>query len=177
MHPQIRGDGPGQCPICGMDLVPVASEDSEADDEAALFAVKLSNAAMKIAEVSTSTIEKRTPGKEIYLPGKVMADERRISELTSRFSGRIEKLMINFTGQKVRKGQVLAKVYSPALVTAQKELLEAYKYQESNPKYYQASRQKLKLCVQRLLKLKQRFPLQWQRLSEPVIWALWIIIK
>lgn len=145
MHPQIREDQPGYCPICGMDLVPITSDDLEADGEGAQFTVKLSNAAMKIAEVSTATIEKKAPGKEIYLPGKVMADERRISKLTARFPGRIKKLMINFTGQKVRKGQVLAKIYSPELVTAQKELFEAHKYKESNPKYYQASRQKLKL--------------------------------
>lgn len=143
MHPQIREDGPGSCPICGMDLIPVESDDT--DDDAAQFTVKLSNAAMKIAEVSMASIEKKAPYKEVYLPGKVMADERRISELTARYPGRIEKLMVNFTGQKVRKGQVLAKIYSPELVTAQRELFEAIKYKDSNPKYYQASRQKLKL--------------------------------
>jgi len=100
---------------------------------------------MKIAEVAMTTIEKKAPYKEVYLPGKVMADERRISQLTSRFPGRIEKLFVNFTGQKVRKGQVLSKIYAPELVTAQKELFEAYKFKDSNPNYYKAARQKLKL--------------------------------
>ncbi len=145
MHPQVREDGPGQCPFCGMDLIPVESDDSDEDGEAGQFTVKLSNAAMKIAEVSMTTIEEKAPYKEVYLPGKVVADERRISQLTARYPGRIEKLIVNFTGQKVRKGQVLAKIYSPELVTAQKELFEAIKYKESNPKYYQASQQKLKL--------------------------------
>ena len=143
MHPQIRQDEPGSCPICGMELIPLESDD--ADDDASEFTVKLSNAAMKIAEVEMSSIEKKAPYKEVYLPGKVMADERNIAELTARFPGRIEKLMVNFTGQKVRKGQVLAKVYSPELVTAQRELFEALKLKETNPNYYRATRNKLKL--------------------------------
>ena len=143
MHPQVQKDGPGSCPFCGMDLIPLESDASDGDGSE--FTVKLSNAAMKIAEVEMSTIEKKAPYKEVYLPGKVMADERKITELIARFPGRIEKLFINFTGQKVRKGQVLAKIYSPNLVTAQKELFEAIKFKETNPSYYKASRNKLKL--------------------------------
>lgn len=142
MHPQIQRDEPGNCPICGMELIPMKEDEDEGDAE---FTVKLSNAAMKIAEVEMSTIEKKAPYKEVYLPGKVMADERKISQLTSRYPGRIEKLFINFTGEKVRKGQVLAKIYSPELVTAQRELFEAMKFKETNPSYYRATRNKLKL--------------------------------
>ena len=144
MHPQIRNDEPGNCPICGMELIPLASDEGE-DESGAEFTVKLSNAAMKIAEVEMSTIESKAPYKEMYLPGKVIPDERNIAELTARFPGRIEKLFVNFTGQRVRKGQVLAKIYSPELVTAQRELFEALKFKEINPNYYTASRNKLKL--------------------------------
>ncbi|MCF6353187.1 MAG: efflux RND transporter periplasmic adaptor subunit [Cyclobacteriaceae bacterium] len=144
MHPQIKMEKPGDCPLCGMELVPMDMDDGD-DNGDGDYTVKLSNSAMKIAEVSTTQVEKKAPFKEIYLPGKVMPDERRISELTSRFSGRIEKLYVNFTGQKVRKGQVLAKIYSPELVTAQRELFEAFKFQETNPGYYKAARNKLKL--------------------------------
>ncbi len=144
MHPQIKMEKPGNCPLCGMELIPMDTDDGEDDGEGD-YTVKLSNSAMKIAEVSTTPVEKKAPYKEIYLPGKVMPDERRISELTSRFPGRIEKLYVNFTGQKVRKGQVLAKIYSPELVTAQRELFEAFKFQETNPGYYKAARNKLKL--------------------------------
>jgi len=144
MHPQIKMEKPGDCPLCGMELVPMDTDDGE-DSGDGDYTVKLSNSAMKIAEVSTTPVEKKAPFKEIYLPGKVMPDERRISELTSRFSGRIEKLYVNFTGQKVRKGQVLAKIYSPELVTAQRELFEALKFQETNPGYFKAARNKLRL--------------------------------
>lgn len=145
MHPQIRANKPGKCPICGMTLIPLESDNAESDDESDQYTVKFSNAAMKIAEVEMSTIEKKAPYKEVYLPGKVMADERNISALTARYPGRIEKLLINYTGQKVGKGQVLAKIYSPQLVIAQRELFEALKFKDSNPSYYKASRNKLKL--------------------------------
>jgi len=145
MHPQIRSDKPGKCPICGMTLIPLESESADGVDVADLYTVKFSNAAMKIAEVETSIVERKAPYKEIYLPGKIEADERKIAALTARYPGRIENLSINYTGQKVRKGQVLAKIYSPQLVTAQRELFEALKFKESNPGYYKASRNKLKL--------------------------------
>lgn len=143
MHPQIRSDKPGNCPLCGMELIPLLEE--EDDGAEGDYTIKLTNAAMKIAEVSTSVIQKKAPYKEVYLPGKVMPDERRISQLTARFPGRIEKLHVNFTGQKVKKGQILAQIYSPELVTTQKELFEAMKLKDTNPNYYRAVRNKLKL--------------------------------
>lgn len=142
MHPQIREDGPGQCPICGMDLIPVSSGGGEmvAEDE-----IQMTEAAMSIANVQTVTIQNAVPIKEIYLPGKVQADERRVSAVTSRFPGRIERLYVNFTGQEVRRGERLASIYSPELIQAQKELLTAVRYKESNPSFYEAAVNKLKL--------------------------------
>src|SRR5690606_21447117 len=67
MHPQIRSDKPGKCPICGMTLIPLESDNAEGDDESDQYTVKFSNAAMKIAEVEMSTIEKKAPYKEVYL--------------------------------------------------------------------------------------------------------------
>jgi membrane fusion protein, copper/silver efflux system len=142
MHPQINKDKPGKCPICGMTLIPL---DNGEEEELSLSEIKMSKSAMKIAEVETIIIEKKAPYKEVYFPGKVQPDERNIVELTARFGGRIEKLFINFTGQKVRKGQKLASIYSPDLVTAQKELFEAIKYKENNSAFYSAARNKLKL--------------------------------
>ena len=94
MHPQIRQDGPGQCPICGMDLIPVASggETVGADE------IQMTEAAMKVADIQTVTVQQAVPSKRIYLPGKVKADERRVAAVTARFPGRIERLYVNFTG-------------------------------------------------------------------------------
>jgi len=142
MHPQIRQEEPGSCPICGMDLIPL---ETSADDDEGPTSITMSARAMKIAEVETTIIESTAPYNELYLPGKIKPDETRIAELTARFPGRIEDLTINFTGQKVNQGEVLASVYSPELVTAQKELFEAKKLKDSNPEFYQAAVTKLSL--------------------------------
>jgi membrane fusion protein, copper/silver efflux system len=68
-----------------------------------------------------------------------------LAVITANYSGRIEKLFIDFTGQTVNKGQKLASIYSPELVTAQKELMEAAKYKDINPVLYNAAREKLRL--------------------------------
>ena len=143
MHPQIKKDQPGQCPICGMDLIPLDNGLDEAD--AGPDEVQMSNVAMKLAEVETTIVKKGKPERTVFLLGTVKPDERNISELTARFGGRIEKLFINFTGQDVKKGQKLAMIYSPELISAQRELLEALKYKETNPGFYKATRTKLKL--------------------------------
>ena len=144
MHPQVRQDHPGKCPICGMDLVPVSSLESE-DETVDPAEIRLTESAAKLADIQTWEVTRESPVKEIFLQGKVEADERRIAELTARFGGRIEKLFVSFTGENVRKGQPLATVYSPELITAQRELLEAVSYKEVSPSLYNAARAKLKL--------------------------------
>lgn len=143
MHPQIRQDKPGSCPICGMDLIPLAQnkETEEADPRE----IQMTESAMKLADVQTYVVQKGIPRKELRLQGEVKADERNIAALTARFGGRIEKLYVNYTGQYVRKGQKIAAIYSPDLNTAQQELLDAVKYKDSQPSLYRAARNKLKL--------------------------------
>ncbi|RZT91306.1 Cu(I)/Ag(I) efflux system membrane fusion protein [Ancylomarina subtilis] len=144
MHPQIKQDKPGLCPICAMDLIPLKSMQSGGDDVDPNEIV-MSESAAKLASIQTIRVEKGTPIKTINLQGKVQVDERNISELTARFGGRIEKLFVNYTGQQVRKGEKLASIYSPALLSAQKELLEAISFKESRPGLYTAAKGKLKL--------------------------------
>jgi Cu(I)/Ag(I) efflux system membrane fusion protein len=144
MHPQIKLDKPGKCPICAMDLVPVsdiqsAREDVHPDE------IQMTESAARLAEIQTVRVSKGVPGKEIFLQGKVQADERKISALTARFGGRIEKLFVSFTGENVKKGDKLATIYSPDLVTAQRELLEATHYKDVRPALYQAAKGKLRL--------------------------------
>lgn len=142
MHPQIQQNGPGQCPICGMDLIPL---DNSMDSEEALpDEVSMSASAMKLAEIQTYVVKRENPEKEIRLLGKVKPDERLVYSQAVHFPGRIEKLFINFTGEKVVKGQKLATIYSPELVTAQKELFEVLKDESTNPALVEAARNKLK---------------------------------
>ncbi|WP_262326642.1 efflux RND transporter periplasmic adaptor subunit [Carboxylicivirga litoralis] len=143
MHPQIKQDKPGLCPICAMDLIPLSSMGSGADD-ADPDEIVMSASAARLADIQTSVVSMGEPHKSIYMQGKLHVDERRISELTARFGGRIEELFVNFTGQQVRKGQKLATIYSPNLVSAQRELIEASEFKADNPSLYQAVRAKLK---------------------------------
>lgn len=140
MHPQIRQNEPGDCPLCGMDLIPLESTDGELDP----MAVSMSPTAMQLAQIQTMVVNKGKADKSIRLNGKVQADERLLSTQSSHIPGRIEKLSVNFTGEFVSAGQVLANVYSPELVTAQEELFEAKKIKETQPALFNAAKEKLK---------------------------------
>lgn len=144
MHPQIKQNKPGLCPICAMDLVPMETGSAEGE-HVDPNEIQMTESALALASVQTTIVKRGIPEKNVQLLGKVKADERKISELTARFGGRIEKLFINYTGQQVRKGQKLGTIYSPELISAQKELLEAVKYKSSNPSFYKAARTKLRL--------------------------------
>lgn len=140
MHPQIRMDKEGDCPICGMDLILLQNSNAEIDDQA----IEMSESAMKLAEVQTAMVSKGTSTKDILLYGKIQVDERLKQSQTAHVPGRIEKLLINVTGEQVRKGQLIAKIYSPELVTAQKELIEALSLKEKYPGMVEASCEKLR---------------------------------
>jgi Cu(I)/Ag(I) efflux system membrane fusion protein len=142
MHQQIRKNEPGLCPICGMDLIPVGNVTNQALD---INQIQMTEAAMKLADIQTVIVGSSIPEKQLYLPGRIEVDERGIANVTAHFSGRVEKLHADFTGQFINRGQLLATLYSPDLVTAQKELFEAMKFRTSNPTFYQAAVQKLKL--------------------------------
>jgi len=144
MHPQIKQDNPGKCPICAMDLIPLTVAQSGGEDIDPNEIV-MTEAAAKLADIQTMVVARGNPEKLVHLQGKVHADERNIAELTARFGGRIEKLFVNFTGQQVQKGEKLATIYSPDLVSAQRELIEALSFKESRPSFYTAARAKLKL--------------------------------
>ena len=140
MHPQIRMHEPGKCPICAMKLVPLNRGGITIDPNA----IRMTPEAAQLANVLTSKVSKQSPVKELRLYGKVQADERLLQSQVSYFPGRIEKLLVNFTGEVVRKGQILAVIYSPDLVTAQQELLETSATKESQPALYEASKYKLR---------------------------------
>jgi len=140
MHPQIKMPKPGKCPICGMELIPLHKEENTIDEDA----IQMTKEAAQLANVLTSKVSIQNPVKDLRLYGKVQADERLLQSQVSYFSGRIEKLLVNFTGELVRKGQVLAIIYSPDLMTAQQELLETASLKMTQPSLYEASKEKLR---------------------------------
>jgi membrane fusion protein, copper/silver efflux system len=141
MHPQIRKSEPGKCPLCGMDLIPLTGKSSSSIDSSA---VQLSAEAVQLANVMTSVVSKHKAVKEVRLYGKVQADERLFQAQVAHVSGRIEKLSVNFTGESVVKGQVLAEIYSPELINAEQEFLETLKTKQLQPELYEASKEKLR---------------------------------
>lgn len=141
MHPQIRQSGPGKCPLCGMALIPLKHESAVQENP---DSIRLTKEAAELANVATSVAQLRKPVKQIRLYGKVKPDERLLQSQVSHVSGRIDKLFVNFTGEAVSRGEPLAMVYSPELVTAQQELLEAAKAKATQPEIYEAAKSKLK---------------------------------
>ncbi len=143
MHPQIKLGEPGDCPICGMDLIPAGAASSTSSQYA--HAQEMTAEAIAMSNIQTTRVSGGSTGGKLSLTGKIQADERQNASVTAKFPGRIERLYVSFTGEQVRPGQRLASVYSPELVNAQKELLEAAKSKGTFPELYQAAREKLSL--------------------------------
>jgi len=141
MHPQIQQPQAGSCPICGMDLIPVVN-DAGADDGPRTLT--MSESAKALAEIQTTEVRYEFPEAEVRLVGKLEYDETRVKSLTARFPARIDELFVNYTGIPVKKGEHLASVYSPELMTAQRELLTAYAA-NPNGSIARAARKKLRL--------------------------------
>jgi Cu(I)/Ag(I) efflux system membrane fusion protein len=159
MHPQIQQPNEGDCPICGMDLIPM--DQSSGSSSPAI--INMNADAIKLANVQTTKVESGQSGKEILLNGKVSIDERRISSQAIHFDGRIEKLHVNFEGEKVSKGQTLATVYAPKLISAQEELFQAMQTVSKYPELVKAAEQKLKywkLSQSQIEKIKSSGKLQ-----------------
>lgn len=143
MHPQIKMDKPGKCPLCGMDLIPLKSSDS-GDDAIDDDAIQMSKEAVALANIQTTKVGRDAAIKDIQLYGTIQVDERLQQSQTSHVNGRIEKLYLNFTGESVKQGQLIASIYSPDLLNAQQELLEAQKLTNFQPLLLDAAKEKLR---------------------------------
>lgn len=143
MHPQIRQNEMGICPICEMDLTPVGGKQSSNNDPTIL---EMTKEAVKLANIQTTVIGQKGTGgaKSLALNGKIQMDERRSASLVSHIPGRIEQLFVASTGEQIRKGQKIATIYSPELITAQRELLEAVKFSDISPGLVNAAKNKLR---------------------------------
>mgnify|MGYP000377371654 CR=1 FL=1 len=167
MHPQIMQPESGNCPICGMDLIPA---ETSAEGLAA-NQIKMTENAMALANIETTIVGNLIEGNNdgvISLSGKIAANEENNAIQASYFDGRLEKLNVSFEGQEVKRGQLLATIYSPNLVAAQQELITAASLKESQPSLYKAVRNKLKLWklsesqidnIESTGKVRENFPL------------------
>ncbi len=124
MHPSVSSDQPGACPVCGMVLEKrsglFASSAKAAEEK---FSLSLQTDKQVLANVATAKAEYRRLERSILAVGTVEVSEQRLFHVPSRVPGRIEKLFVDYTGAYVNKGDPLFVLYSPELVTAQKEYL------------------------------------------------------
>ncbi|PTX13088.1 multidrug efflux pump subunit AcrA (membrane-fusion protein) [Pontibacter mucosus] len=143
MHPQIVQNKPGACPICGMDLVPksVHGEGIEITEDLA-FLLKPTNTTV-VANITTSKPEQKSVESAVQMDGIITYDPRRVYSVPARVGGRIEKLFVKYNFQPIRKGQKLMEVYSPDLITAQRELLYLVKSAPEDEQLIASARQKL----------------------------------
>lgn len=124
MHPQIRQNGPGQCPLCGMDLTPVNSGGGS-DGDLDRFTMTMTPEAANLAEVRTTEVISGKGEKLIRVPGKVVVPETGLSVVSAQVSGRVMRQMADFLGKSVSEGDVLLTIWSPELISAQRELIDA----------------------------------------------------
>jgi membrane fusion protein, copper/silver efflux system len=145
MHPQITEPKPGSCPICGMDLVAVSQTQSEAG-------IMLSSNQMKLANIQTQAVSSSSIGNNTLLTATTVANGNLRVQISSRVSGRIEKLYVKQVGEQIKKGTPLYDLYSEALLTLQGEYLLAFTQQkalgdtdENYNRILQAAKEKLLL--------------------------------
>lgn len=123
MHPWIKSEKPGNCTICGMKLTPVYEGEKGFDTEANM--ITLSSNAISVINVQTEVVAKRPLEHSLEVAGRIEADQTRNRVLSAYVDGRVEKLFVNYTGAEVNAGEPLAVIYSPALLTAEREYLTA----------------------------------------------------
>ncbi len=142
MHPQIVSDHPGQCPICGMKLVPIKSDQAEAaedrdahvqhdaDGVPGLASITISEASREMLRLGFDRAQRRIIRKEIRASARIVPDETRLYRVTVKSGGWVERLNVNQTGQFVRRGQALLSIYSPEILAAEQEYLSTLKASE-----------------------------------------------
>ncbi len=123
MHPQIQRENPGNCPICGMKLIPVRTDSSSGGKSDR--SLTISPAQRALMRIATVPVERRFPTAKIRLVGKITYDETRLAYITAWVPGRIDNLLVDYTGVTVQEGDHMVELFSPELLSAQEELLQA----------------------------------------------------
>lgn len=167
MHPDVISDEPGDCPICGMKLVPMKNTSTKnngerkilfwrapmdpneiydkpgkskmgmdlvpvyQDDEGGSGVVSIDPTVVQNMNVKTELVENKSLSSNVVTNGVLTTNEKNEYIVTTRVNGWIENLYINYTGQRVKKGEKLMDIYSPELVSAQQEMITALNYQKS----------------------------------------------
>lgn len=151
MHPWFTSDKPGTAPDCGMDLVPVYEGDENVEG------IKIDPVTVQNIGVKTEIVKKQKLNNIIRTTGKVDYDERKVTTITTKVMGWVEKLFVDYTGKYISKGQPLFEIYSPELVSTQEEYLQAIRYL----KKVSNSSGEIKNSAQELINSAKRRLLYW----------------
>ncbi|MBX2800491.1 MAG: efflux RND transporter periplasmic adaptor subunit [Myxococcales bacterium] len=143
MHPQVLQPEPGSCPICGMDLTPVKASEEEEETEDSF--VRIAPGVVQQMGVKTAPVERTEVYRHVRTVGEVEVGEDEVEVVNLRFSGWVEGLVVDTTGDEVKAGQTLFRIYSPELVAAQEELLLALRTQGADGALTRSARRKLEL--------------------------------
>jgi Cu(I)/Ag(I) efflux system membrane fusion protein len=119
MHPSVRQSGPGTCPICGMNLIPVTKEQQQQG------VVMIDETRRQLIGVRTEAVVQAPMREAFRAVGHVAYDESTLADVTLKVHGWITKLYVNETGQRVERGQTLFTMYSPELYNAEQDFLLA----------------------------------------------------
>ncbi len=171
MHPQIRLPGPGKCPICYMDLIPL---ETDSGDESLSSASRLtmSETAKALAEVETSVVRREKAKVLVRMLGMVTEDETRAAVLTSRVEGRLDQIYVNFTGVHVTKGDPMVTIWSPTLIKNQVELFETLRGGAADESVVKGAEEKLiqaGLTREQVDEIKEkRKPILYVTLKAPI---------
>ncbi len=122
MHPQIKLPKAGKCPLCFMDLIPL---ESGGGDELDPNQIRMSETAKQLASIQVTPVRRAFGEAEIRMVGRIAYDETKMAYITAWVPGRLDRLYADFTGIRVSKGDHLVSIYSPELLAAQEELLQA----------------------------------------------------
>jgi len=126
MHPQIKEDKPGKCPICQMDLIAVPKTSMKANNEIHLNAEQI-----RLGNIQLDTIRSGNIGDKMVLAGTLNFNGQKLSSINTRVEGRIEKLYVKKTGDYIYKGEPIYDLYSEQLNNAKQEYVTAIEEQST----------------------------------------------
>lgn len=120
MHPQVRQNGPGDCPICHMELVPLESVDTGDGPVVRIDPVVVQNMGVR-----TVPVERRTIERSLRAFAVLREAETRLRDISVKVDGFVDELFADTEGMALRRGDPLFSIYSRELIVAQEELIAA----------------------------------------------------
>src|SRR3990170_1484807 len=144
MHPEIIRNEPGQCPICGMNLVEKVEKGEKINNDVLSILLKPVNESV-LSNVKTVFPKQKELSDEVEVSGIITYDTKQISAVSARVSGRIDQLFVKYRYQPISKGQKLMEIYSKELVTEQENFLYLIKNDSENKSLIVATENRLLL--------------------------------